>query len=41
MKNEYSFQYGTAEIVAKIPKGDWIWPAIWFMPADSKYGIWP
>lgn len=24
-----------------MPRGDWIWPAIWFMPAANKYGGWP
>jgi len=34
-------QYGRVEVVAKLPKGDWLWPAIWMMPEDSVYGIWP
>jgi hypothetical protein len=34
-------RYGQVEVRAKIPKGDWIWPAIWMMPAASKYGGWP
>ncbi|KAJ3531263.1 hypothetical protein NM208_g8953 [Fusarium decemcellulare] len=29
------------EVVAKMPKGDWMWPAIWMMPQDSVYGEWP
>lgn len=36
-----SIQYGRVEVVAKMPKGDWLWPAIWMMPEDSVYGIWP
>lgn len=36
-----SIQYGRVEVVAKLPKGDWLWPAIWMMPEDSVYGIWP
>ena len=36
-----SIQYGRVEVVAKVPKGDWLWPAIWMMPEESKYGIWP
>ncbi|KAK5041227.1 hypothetical protein LTR13_002702 [Exophiala sideris] len=36
-----SIQYGRVEVVAKVPKGDWLWPAIWMMPEDSVYGIWP
>jgi beta-glucanase (GH16 family) len=36
-----SIRYGRVEVVAKVPKGDWLWPAIWMMPEDSEYGIWP
>lgn len=24
-----------------MPKGDWLWPAIWMMPRDNAYGGWP
>ncbi|KAF4469505.1 glycosyl hydrolase family [Fusarium albosuccineum] len=34
-------KYGKVEVVAKMPKGDWMWPAIWMMPQDSVYGEWP
>lgn len=23
--------YGKVEIVAKLPKGDWLWPALWWV----------
>merc|ERR1719239_482528 len=36
-----TLKYGTVTIRAKIPKGDWIWPAIWMMPKSSHYGNWP
>ncbi|RDA85495.1 hypothetical protein CP532_0027 [Ophiocordyceps camponoti-leonardi (nom. inval.)] len=36
-----SIRYGKVEVVAKLPRGDWIWPAIWMMPEDSVYGEWP
>jgi beta-glucanase (GH16 family) len=26
---------------AKLPKGKGIWPAIWMMPTDNRYGGWP
>lgn len=39
--NGFSFRYGRAEIVAKLPAGDWLWPALWMLPTASKYGIWP
>ncbi|KAJ7056830.1 glycoside hydrolase family 16 protein [Mycena amicta] len=34
-------RYGRIEIRAKMPVGDWLWPAIWMLPVDSKYGPWP
>ena len=34
-------KYGRIEVEAKLPKGDWLWPAIWLLPVDSKYGDWP
>ncbi|KAF2430581.1 putative gram-negative bacteria binding protein [Tothia fuscella] len=40
-KGKKSIRYGKVEVVAKMPRGDWIWPAIWMMPVDSKYGVWP
>jgi beta-glucanase (GH16 family) len=36
-----TLKYGKVEVVAKLPKGDWLWPAIWMMPQDSIYGVWP
>lgn len=24
-----------------MPKGDWLWPAIWLLPTDLKFGTWP
>ncbi|KAJ4368954.1 hypothetical protein N0V83_006036 [Neocucurbitaria cava] len=36
-----SIKYGRIEVVAKLPKGDWMWPAIWMLPKDSVYGDWP
>lgn len=40
-KGHKSIRYGRVEVVAKMPKGDWLWPAIWMMPEDDKYGSWP
>ncbi|GJN75263.1 hypothetical protein PLICBS_009360 [Purpureocillium lilacinum] len=40
-KGKKSIRYGKVEVVTKMPKGDWIWPAIWMMPEDSVYGQWP
>ncbi|KAF5375890.1 hypothetical protein D9615_008202 [Tricholomella constricta] len=36
-----SIKFGKVEVRAKIPKGDWLWPAIWMLPVDNKYGPWP
>lgn len=40
-KGKVGVKYGRVEVVAKLPKGDWLWPAIWMMPTDSAYGEWP
>jgi beta-glucanase (GH16 family) len=40
-KGKKSIRYGRVEVVAKLPRGDWLWPAIWMMPEDSVYGEWP
>jgi len=39
--NSFSTKYGRVEIKAKLPKGDWLWPAIWMLPTDQEYGSWP
>ncbi|KAF6763686.1 glucan 1,3-beta-glucosidase [Ephemerocybe angulata] len=36
-----SIRYGRVEVRAKLPHGDWLWPAIWMLPKDNKYGVWP
>jgi hypothetical protein len=40
-KGTKSILYGRVEVTAKLPQGDWLWPAIWMMPEDSVYGTWP
>jgi len=40
-KDSFSFKYGRVEVSAKMPQGDWLWPAIWMMPRYSTYGSWP
>ncbi|KAH9927697.1 concanavalin A-like lectin/glucanase domain-containing protein [Fomitopsis serialis] len=37
----HSIKYGKVEVVAKLPQGDWLWPAIWMMPVNDVYGAWP
>lgn len=36
-----SMTYGRVEIRAKLPRGDWIWPALWMVPRNQEYGVWP
>lgn len=28
----FHMKYGRVEVEAKLPTGDWIWPAIWMLP---------
>lgn len=39
--NSFSFTYGRVEVKAKLPRGDWLWPAIWCLPRYNEYGEWP
>jgi len=39
--NSMNVRYGKVEVRAKLPKGDWLWPAIWMLPKREQYGIWP
>jgi beta-glucanase (GH16 family) len=34
------WKYGRFEIRAKMPSGQGIWPAVWMLPTESKYGGW-
>ncbi|KAI9438525.1 glycoside hydrolase family 16 protein [Lactarius indigo] len=40
-KGSYSIRFGKVEVVAKLPRGDWLWPAIWMSPLSQVYGPWP
>jgi len=33
--------YGRIEVRAQLPAGRGLWPAIWMLPTDWKYGGWP
>merc|ERR1712137_244674 len=39
--NSFSFRYGRVSVRAKMPAGDWLWPAIWMLPRHNAYGTWP
>ncbi|GFZ51700.1 hypothetical protein JCM24511_09468 [Saitozyma sp. JCM 24511] len=40
-RDKVSVKYGKVEVTARMPLGDWLWPAIWMMPQNSTYGAWP
>ena len=40
-QESFSFKYGRVEVRAKLPEGDWLWPAIWLLPRRNQYGGWP
>lgn len=40
-KKGANIKYGRIEVVAKMPQGDWLWPAIWLLPTTAEYGAWP
>ncbi|KAF2887969.1 hypothetical protein ILUMI_18204 [Ignelater luminosus] len=40
-RDSFAFKYGRVEIRAKMPAGDWLWPAIWMLPKHNSYGEWP
>lgn len=39
--DSFNFRYGKVEFRAKMPRGDFLWPAIWLLPKDHAYGGWP
>jgi hypothetical protein len=41
IRTKRAFKFGRLEIRAKLPRGDWLWPAIWLLPEDNVYGGWP
>ncbi|MCI4670306.1 MAG: glycoside hydrolase family 16 protein [Bacteroidia bacterium] len=40
-KNKADFKFGRMDIRAKLPKGKGLWPAIWMLPTENKFGTWP
>lgn len=40
-QNKFSVKYGRVDFRAKMPTGTGVWPAMWMLPNDSRYGSWP
>ena len=40
-KKGSNIKYGRVEVTAVLPRGDWLWPAIWLLPVNDTYGKWP
>lgn len=40
-KNKGDWKYGRIDVRARMPVGRGLWGAIWMLPTDNKYGIWP
>jgi beta-glucanase (GH16 family) len=36
----FNQKYGKFEFRAKLPTGKGVWPAVWMLPQDEKYGAW-
>jgi hypothetical protein len=34
-------KYGRVEVEVRVPRGDWLWPAVWMLPVNNTYGPWP
>lgn len=41
IRSMQAFKYGTVEIRAKLPEGDWLRPSIKLLPKTNVYGGWP
>lgn len=40
-KDKADWTFGRFEIRAKLPKGQGLWPAIWMLSTDERFGEWP
>ncbi len=40
-KGKKSITYGRVEVLAKMPAGDWLWPAIWYVTDDTTQTFTP
>ncbi len=40
-QNKFSVKYGRVDFRAKMPTGTGVWPAMWMLSNDARYGSWP
>jgi len=40
-KGKGDWTYGRVEVRSKNPRGKGTWPAIWMLPTENIYGVWP
>ena len=40
-KDKFSVKYGRVDFRAKMPTGVGVWPAMWMLSNDGRYGSWP
>ena len=40
-QNKFSVKYGRVDFRAKMPTGVGVWPAMWMLSNDARYGSWP
>lgn len=40
-KDKFSVKYGRVDFRAKMPIGTGVWPAMWMLSNDARYGSWP
>ncbi|KAI9596063.1 concanavalin A-like lectin/glucanase domain-containing protein [Syncephalis fuscata] len=40
-RGKFTFTYGRVDVRARMPITDGAFPAIWMLPQDNAYGIWP
>jgi len=39
-KGKGDWRYGRVDVRARLPTGRGLWPAIWMLPSDDRYGTW-
>lgn len=40
-KGKKDWKFGKVEVRAKCPRGRGVWPAIWMLPTNATFGLWP